>query len=115
MKFIGLLNFLRSFVLLATGYRLSPLQSSLLKHRLRGFGFDCFGSTLCPMIKQNKGDFRTQASSNHGFSRALPAVVATFGFFVQEQMFLMVFIGTICFDVQNPKASCRESVSSVRV
>ena len=36
-------------------------------------------------------------------------------FFVWEQIFLIFFIGTICFDVQKPNASCSASVSSVLV
>ena len=32
-------------------------------------------------------------------------------FFVVEQIFSIFCIGTICFDVQNPKASCRSSVN----
>ena len=38
-----------------------------------------------------------------------------FGFFVCEQIFLIFFIGTICFEVQKPNASCRASVSSLLV
>ena len=36
-------------------------------------------------------------------------------FFVVEQIFFIFCIGTIYFDVQNPKASCRSSVNSVQV
>ncbi len=38
-----------------------------------------------------------------------------FGFFVCEQIFFIFFMGTICFEVQNPNASCRASVSFVLV
>ena len=39
----------------------------------------------------------------------------TIYFLVCEQIFLILAIGTICFDVQNPNASCRASVISVLV
>ena len=39
----------------------------------------------------------------------------TSGFFVCAQIFLIFFIGTICFEVQKPNVSCRTSVSSVLV
>ena len=36
-------------------------------------------------------------------------------FFVLEQKFFIFAIGTICFEVQKPNASCRASVNSVLV
>ena len=39
----------------------------------------------------------------------------TIFFLVWEQIFLILAIGTICLDVQNPNASCNASVSSVLV
>lgn len=39
----------------------------------------------------------------------------TSGFFVREQIFLIFFIGTICFEVQKPNASCRSFVIFVLV
>lgn len=39
----------------------------------------------------------------------------TSGFFVCEQIFLIFFIGTICFEVQKPNVSCSASVSFVLV
>ncbi len=38
-----------------------------------------------------------------------------FCFFVCEQIFLIFFMGMICFEVQKPNASCRASVNSVLV
>ena len=39
----------------------------------------------------------------------------TIYFLVWEQIFLILAMGTICLDVQNPNASCNASVSSVLV
>lgn len=39
----------------------------------------------------------------------------TIYFFVCEQIFLILAMGTICFDVQKPNASCNASVISVLV
>lgn len=39
----------------------------------------------------------------------------TIYFLVWEQIFLIFAMGMICFDVQNPNASCRASVISVLV
>ncbi len=39
----------------------------------------------------------------------------TFCFLVCEQIFFIFLTGTICLEVQKPNASCRASVSSVRV
>ena len=39
----------------------------------------------------------------------------TIYFFVLEQKFFIFAIGTICFEVQKPNASCRASVNSVLV
>ena len=39
----------------------------------------------------------------------------TIYFFVCEQIFLILDMGMICFDVQNPNASCSASVSAVLV
>ena len=36
-------------------------------------------------------------------------------FLVLEQIFFILAIGIICLEVQNPKASCKSSVNSVRV
>ena len=58
-----------------------------------------------------------QAALEAAFGTFLNFLVARYalGFFVCEQIFLIFFIGTICFEVQKPNASCRASVSAVLV
>ena len=86
------------------------LKTKLLLDNRRGFCYDSkFNSLLTKKVPQ------TALTAAFGtFVNFLIARYA-FGFFVCEQIFFIFFMGTICFEVQNPNASCRASVSFVLV
>ena len=60
---------------------------------------------------------KPQSACKQGVLRLLKVfrIDVTSRVFVTEQIFLMTVTGTICVEVQKPKASCKASVSAVRV
>ena len=80
-----------------------------IKKTIDKIGFPVFDSVLMRKVSQSAPVVDCETFVNFTNARY------TIYFLVCEQIFLILAIGTICFDVQNPNASCRASVISVLV
>ena len=90
-------------------YNYAKLKQTLIDESIVSLYNPVFDSVLMRKVSQSAPVVDCETFVNFTNARY------TIYFLVCEQIFLILAIGTICFDVQNPNASCRASVISVLV